>query len=172
MEDYIRKKDIEILNGYKILAKLSGMNGWQLTYPLSLFDPKNWLDRNDLPVEPLCVCMNLWPRGISIANFPFWIMKDEGLFGITLISHDPGTSIMLAWFGLSNGSFVVLRCLSISPSEKAAYLSGAIQNLLHPMVIYQRSFSSWSLWQNCCWTPFHQNVSSNSFSFSRPSNRS
>ena len=29
MEDYIRKKDIEILNGYKILAKLSGMNGWQ-----------------------------------------------------------------------------------------------------------------------------------------------
>ena len=41
MEDYIRKKDIEILNGYKILAKLSGMNGWQLTYPLSLFDPKN-----------------------------------------------------------------------------------------------------------------------------------
>ena len=67
MEDYIRKKDIEILNGYKILAKLSGMNGWQGCCP---------------------------------------------------------------------------KCLSISPSEKAAYLSGAIQNLLHPMVIYQRSFSS------------------------------
>jgi len=29
-----------------------------LTYPLSFFDPKNGLDRNDFPVEPLCVCIN------------------------------------------------------------------------------------------------------------------
>lgn len=69
-----------------------------LTYPFwSLFDPR--LDRNDFPAD--CVCITFWPRGISIANFPFLIEA----FGTTLILHDPGTSITLAWFGLSNGSW-------------------------------------------------------------------
>jgi hypothetical protein len=34
---------------------------FKLTYTLSFFEPENGLNRNNFPVEPLCVCMTFWP---------------------------------------------------------------------------------------------------------------
>lgn len=79
-----------------------------LTYPVSFLDPwsgKNRLDRNDFPVEPLCPYTNLWLCGISITNSLSVIMKFGSAFGTTIISHDLGTFVMLAWFDFSNRSW-------------------------------------------------------------------